>query len=167
MKSQDLTGARTILAAAAGAVLLGTASSALAAPTEEPLATLYVDDTVGEVWWDRKPQMKSKSAVLTVSAPNSVVTEATFAAGEDIVYTIDPAVEDGTYTYEMYGMAKGRFVAQEAMPEGSPGAIDANGRPSNANAANPPQARRGTVQFGSFSVDNGGLVDPSLLEVIQ
>jgi hypothetical protein len=159
MKPKDLMGVRSILAAAAGGLLLGTAGLALADATDEPLATLYVG--TDEVWWDPKPQLKNKSAVLTVSAPNGDVTSETFSAGDQPFY---PVGEDGTYVYEMYGMSKGRMAAQGAMPEGSPGAIDANGRPSNSNAANPPQARRGTVQSGSFSVAGGVPVDPSQQE---
>ena len=159
MKPNINMGVRTTLAAAAGALLLGTAAFALADASDEPLATMDVAND--EVWWDPKPQLKSKSAVLTVSAPNGDVTSETFPAGDQPYFK---AGDDGLYTYEMYGMSKGRMVAQEAMPEGSPGAIDANGRPSSANAANPPQARRGTVQSGYFSVAGGEPVDPSQQE---
>jgi hypothetical protein len=127
----------------------------------EKLATLYVSHD--EVWWDPEPSLSTKSAVLTVSAPNGEVTTETFPPGEQPFYSVE---EDGTYAYELYGLSSGRGNAQAAMPAGSPGAIDANGRPepASSNAANPVQARRGTVQSGYFTVAGAVPVDPNEVE---
>ncbi len=160
MKSYGLKGVRTTLAAA-GALLLGTAASALADAGGEPLATLYVAND--EVWWDPTPELAGANAVLTVSAPNGNVTKETFPAGSPPYYAI---AEDGVYTYELYGMPQIRLVAKSARSDGSPGAIDANGRPVSASTTRGPNLPQvdATVQSGSFSVAGGVPVDPSQQE---
>ena len=161
MKPLSHTGVRNILAAATGALLLGTAVYAFADPSDEPLATLYVGND--EVWWDPKPELATNDAVLAVSDPNGDVTKETFSAGSPPYYAVD---EDGVYTYELYGIPQRRLVAKSARSDGSPGAIDANGRPLSAATTRGPSLSQvdATVQSGSFSVIGGVPVDPSQQE---
>lgn len=147
------------------AILLVAGSVANAAPEAEHIATMHFSAQDAEVWWE--PNRKSKYGFIevSISGPDGEVS-GKFPYGEEPYFA---PLSDGLYIYEMY-----RAPAGTAMSKGwgpyrahNNGPVDSNGRTKQDRAERAPgqeNAKRGFIQSGSFRIDNGVLVDPSIPE---
>ena len=150
--------------ACCGAILLAGSSAAFSAPRGEHIAALHLDP--GEVWWE--PTLNSKYAFIEVrmSGPEGEVTRM-FPYGEAPYFS---ALEDGLYKYEMYVAPPGTAISsnRKSALASNNGPVDHNGRSEQqraARAAGQGKYNRGNIQSGSFRIENGELVDPTIPEV--
>ena len=145
------------------AVLLSAGFGANSAPKEEHIATMHFSAQDAEVWWE--PNRKSRYAYIgiSMSGPEGDVS-GMFPYGEEPYFAL---LGDGLYTYELYKAPPGTAMSRGKGPRAGSGPVDSNGRTAQDRAARAPgqeNAKRGFIQSGSFRIDNGELVDPSIPE---
>ena len=152
--------------ACCGAILLGGSSVAFSAPKAEHIAEMHFSAQDAEVWWEPNRNARYAYIEVSMSGPDGKVS-GMFPYGDEPYFA--PLV-DGLYTYELYKAPPGTAMSQGKGPDKarSSGPVDSNGRTEQQRAERAPgqeNKQRGFIQSGSFSIENGELVDPTIPEV--
>ena len=153
--------------ACCGAILLAGSSAAFSAPKPEHIAEMHFSAQDAEVWWE--PNRKARYAFIEVSmaGDNGFDDSGVFPYGEEPYFA---PLDDGLYNYEMYKAPPGTAMSADKKPDvaNNNGPLDHNGRSEQQRAARAPgqeNIKRGFIQSGSFRIENGELVDPTIPEV--
>jgi hypothetical protein len=148
-KNRSLQGA-----ALAALVALGCIQAAGADPNPEPLAQMHAGGGAVVYWEATSEGAAYDRLVLTVSGPDGDHADA-FPTGEVIRFQVG---SDGQYRYGLIG----EYAAAGQA------ATDENGRPiapgDAAVAMASAESRPAVVQTGAFTVADGVVVDPNLIE---
>lgn len=97
---------------------------------------------------------------LSVETPDGEVDTWDFPSGSDVWYQADAG--DGSYQWEIKSMPM-PLVVSNGKPLDGP--LDANGRPEAlTRQINLPTQVAGASESGSFTVSNGVIADPTLVE---
>jgi len=131
----------------------------LAAPSlAEDLAS--VDVSSAAVRWE--PQGGSfEKVVLTVSLPNGNVIRREMKAGQPVVFELDAAAKDGVYAYELRGVPQIDASVRRELLAARKAGKDAEVLQRLREAGQLPKEM---VQSGSFTVHEGSIVSPGLIE---
>jgi hypothetical protein len=161
-KNRSLQGA-----ALAALVALGCIQAAGADPNPEPLAQMHAGGGAVVYWEPTSEGAAYDRLVLTVSGPDGDHADA-FPTGEVIRFQVG---SDGQYRYGLigeYAPAGPAAPTVRRQPAAGQAATDENGRPiapgDAAVAMASAESRPAVVQTGAFTVADGVVVDPNLIE---
>lgn len=151
--------------ACCSALLLSASSVGFSAPRAEHIAAMHFSAEDGEVWWEPSQKTKYGFIQVSLSGPEGDVS-GMFPYGEEPYFA---SMGDGLYKYELYRAPKGTAMSAAKGPDKAKSyvTVDRNGRSEQQRAERAPDqenSRRGFSQTGSFRIENGELVDPTIPE---